>query len=790
MEKRVIIFQGATRGMIEVAKKKQKLIQISLPALVAGISTGVFLGFNFMEIIERIRKEAYKSDLVKEWKSKLPFVLGSVYVEDQDLAKPPVNHIGVVTLDGDFPELFNRDDRMNNARIWKQKLENDPYILLMFYSPQFGLKLFCKTPPDLRNHDRWLQALANYFKAKYGFVHDKSCNGSKRLVFLSYDPSPYVNPSCLVFDRMKEFAPEEPESKLQNKPVAAPTKSETTEFINPNDLVEEVNNQEKSEPAPVTEIPEELKLDIEFCLADINARKIDITVVEKDWHAIGLAFASLGEQGRNYFHAVSEHFPKYNFTEADREFDHCLKYANGSVGIKTFFYHCKQHGIAFRKKTRQEVVQPNAASVEESVILSETPTFDQSIYESLPQPLRSLCLMFDHVRSRDMVLASSLALTGAVLYKVYGKYAGKIIHPPIFVFIVAPPASNKSVVSWSKKLGSLIEGYLAGLWKTQLDEHAASEGNNKDKPTPLMFFVPANSSSAGLIQLLSGLETGIVWESEADTLSAIMTADFGGWLHTLRDIFDHAPVKQYRKTDKEFASIDRPILGLMITGTPGQVTRLVKDGNAGIHSRFVFYGFEDLPQYISPFSQVSEMLEDSFNEGAREIFALYNFLRNKEEGIKFSLTEQQKMIFDQTIEKWMVLSHKSHGNIGKSVATRLGEILFRVAMTLTALRTKCQTELICSDVDFDTAVKIADTFRIHSLMVLATFPEAPAQVTSEKKNIERFFQALPIAISSKDAVAMHKDFGVSDRTIQRYLKKFREAGRLVLGADGVYTKRG
>jgi hypothetical protein len=780
METKVIIFQGSTSGgMIEVAKKKQKLIQISLPVLVAGISTGVLLGFNFMEVIEKIRREPFKSDTAKKWKSKLPFILGSVFVEDEDLSKPPVSHIGVIQMDGDFPELFNRDERMNNALWWKKKLENDPYILLMFYSPQFGLKLLCKTPPDLKNHDRWMQALANYYEAKYGFMHDKSCNGSKRLVFVSYDPDPYFNPNCLIFDRMEEFAPVESESM----PQSSVTHSEPAGVNND-------NSEELPEPIVEGEIPEELRLDIEFCLADIKARKIDITVVQKEWHAIGLAFASLGEVGRKYFHEASEHFPKYSIKEAGKEFDYCLKGANGSVGIKTFFYYCKQYGVNFRKKTKQEVDQSRSVGTEESVILSETPTFDQSIYELLPQPLRGLCLLFDHARSRDMVLASALALTGAVLHKVFGVYAGKKIHPPIFVFIVAPPASNKSVVSWSKRLGSLIEGYLAGLWKTQLEEHAASEGNNKDKPTPLMFFVPANSSSAGLIQLLSGLETGMIWESEADTLSAIMTADFGGWLHTLRDIFDHAPVKQYRKTDKEFANIEHPIMGLMVTGTPGQVTRLVKDGNAGIHSRFVFYGFEDMPEYISPFSNASEKLEDNFNEGAKEIFALYNFLRTKEEGVKFSFTEQQKTTFDGTIAKWMILSHKSHGNIGKSVATRLGEILFRVAMTLTALRTKCKTELICSDQDFDVAVRIADTFRIHSLMVLATFPEAPTPVTSEKKNTERFFQALPHTFSSKDAVAMHKDFGVSERTIQRYLKKFREAGRLVLSADGVYKKRG
>ena len=48
---------------------------------------------------------------------------------------------------------------------------------------------------------------------------------------------------------------------------------------------------------------------------EIKQRGIDITAEYNDWMRIGFACASLGEQGRDVFHAVSSMHSDYNYDE-------------------------------------------------------------------------------------------------------------------------------------------------------------------------------------------------------------------------------------------------------------------------------------------------------------------------------------------------------------------------------------------------------------------------------------------------------------------------------------------
>lgn len=84
---------------------------------------------------------------------------------------------------------------------------------------------------------------------------------------------------------------------------------------------------------------------IEHCLDELHRRQIDLTATYADWVEIGFAFASMGEDGRGYFHQVSEMHPKYEPMECERKFTELLRSANGRVNIGTFFHRCQQEGI-------------------------------------------------------------------------------------------------------------------------------------------------------------------------------------------------------------------------------------------------------------------------------------------------------------------------------------------------------------------------------------------------------------------------------------------------------------
>ena len=76
---------------------------------------------------------------------------------------------------------------------------------------------------------------------------------------------------------------------------------------------------------------------VERLVQQIVERRIDITQEEGDWFRLACAFANeFGEEGREYFHAISQFYPGYELREADRKFDHVLKGKYRRIGIGAF----------------------------------------------------------------------------------------------------------------------------------------------------------------------------------------------------------------------------------------------------------------------------------------------------------------------------------------------------------------------------------------------------------------------------------------------------------------------
>lgn len=80
------------------------------------------------------------------------------------------------------------------------------------------------------------------------------------------------------------------------------------------------------------------KARVEQILQKIVERRIDITQNEPDWFRLACAFANeFAEEGREYFHVISQFHPQYNRQQADQKFDHARMGQYQSIGIGTFF---------------------------------------------------------------------------------------------------------------------------------------------------------------------------------------------------------------------------------------------------------------------------------------------------------------------------------------------------------------------------------------------------------------------------------------------------------------------
>lgn len=172
--------------------------------------------------------------------------------------------------------------------------------------------------PD--HHKQYFEFIQKAFLSM-GIKVDTSCKDVSRLRGYSYDPHAYFNHSATTLNKSYR------QKKITRK---SHFKADSGHF--------EADR-------------------IEYCLNEINARDIDLTANYNDWFAIGCSFASLGEAGRPYFHAVSQNYDRYNATETDKQFDKCLKSAKAN-DLSTFFGKCKAAGILYKDGIKESKFEP------------------------------------------------------------------------------------------------------------------------------------------------------------------------------------------------------------------------------------------------------------------------------------------------------------------------------------------------------------------------------------------------------------------------------------------------
>ena len=84
-------------------------------------------------------------------------------------------------------------------------------------------------------------------------------------------------------------------------------------------------------------------------------------------------------------------------------------------------------------------------------------------------------------------------------------------------------------------------------------------------------------------------------------------------------------------------------------------------------------------------------------------------------------------------------------------------------------------EFICEDADFSVALTIGDILLEHSAKFYLTFPQDTHNGTysykqQEEERKRKAYQELPDTFQTKEAVAIGKRHGLSERTVKRWLK--------------------
>ena len=418
----------------------------------------------------------------------------------------------------------------------------------------------------------------------------------------------------------------------------------------------------------------------------------------------------------------------------------------------------------------------------------DTPGFGAGIYGKLPGMLRESAELFEEGPGRDVFLTGSLAVLSGCLPNIRGIYFDEPCSPHLYAFITAPAGSGKGKMKWARYFGQTIHEHLTEASKSAREEYrqemerynnlAPRDRLNENKPCePLqkMFFIPANSSSAAFIQALADNDfTGVIFETEADTLANTFKQEWGNFSDVLRKAFHHESTSLFRRKDQEFIDIKEPHLAIALSGTPRQVQNMMPDTENGLFSRFLFYAFEDESDFKNPF--VSHRRVDYVNFFGRQgerVYKLYQQLNRRRRPVNFRLTPEQA---GTLTERFNVMLRRSKLLLGSDLTAnikRLGLIAFRIAMTLSALRIPDEKEIlstrVCSEVDFTTALDITAILEKHAAAVYQTLSNK-----SMKGMRQKFFEALPEEFDRKTFLKIAGELGIGDKNAEKYIGSFRD----------------
>lgn len=595
-----------------------------------------------------------------------------------------------------------------------------------------------------------------------------------------------------------------------------------TNTFNPEDWQASEEKSATSKPAAneqQTTTPATIADDIETITQRIEAAQVDITQGYQNWLDIGFALTdAIGEDGRDIFHRISRFHPNYNEADADKQYDKCIRSDGFGVTIKSFFGKAQEAGIniytdSFPPKSPESPKTPYGENGDigdlEDLEQVSLPTFYDEVKDKLPPFIRKIAEVGDSPQESDAMTLGAITVISSCLPNIYGEYDSTTVYPNLFFFLTARASSGKGRLNFCRQIVLPIHRELRELHELELAQYKADlavwdgkkkseRGQKPEKPIRSRIFLPANNSSTGMYEVLKkNNEKGLMFETEGDTLANTFETDYGDFSDGFRKAFHHEPISYHRRLDEEDVEIDTPRLSVVLTGTPKQVTSLIKNTENGLFSRFMFYRLTSSLVWKDVFSDNgTQSLNMRFQDIGSEFHSFYQTLKSC--GLtRFYLTSQQRNTFHNYFSS---LQNEYYDLFKEDILAsvrRLGLICFRIAMILTTIRyvnsDEMPNELICDDDDFVVAMDISKVLAVHMAKIfeeLSSYEKSKiAEVVNTSKR-QRFLDGLSQEFDRQDYLAVAKGIGVPEGTAEKWIRAFCcESGPLERVEHGRYRKK-
>ena len=643
-----------------------------------------------------------------------------------------------------------------------QKVSKFPFTFAAFISPSGnGVKILVSVDNKEENHKIAFAQVAAYFENQLQIKIDPSGKDVCRLCFMSYDPDCYRNINSTAFHI------EQPSIK----PIIAELPAEKTE-------------------ATIVLPEDEWNTSMSWSV-ELTQRKNTYT----------------GGNRNNFIHHLACNCNRLgipqNFTESFIGKNYDLDTKEQKQTIESAYRNNLHENAKFAKSAKSEDNTPPT----KDELLMKMPYLPESIYDKLPAILKEGCSVLKDRREKDIFITGALSVISGCMRNVMGLYRGKEHYSNLFIFVIAPAASGKGALTFSKQLGDKYHNKLVDeskskrkVYEMEMAEYRRVVQKSKDnvsnielpdEPAFKVLYIPANNSSARIIQhLKEGDEQGIFCETEADTMGNVLKQDWGSYSDLLRKAFHHEPVSYSRKTNKEWIELKMPRLSVALAGTPGQVEGLIKSAEDGLFSRFIFYVFKSESIWIKAGPTMNGLnLSKYYEDLSYRVSNFVEFLDTQNQTLFYLTPNQWDRLNDYGEDCLNTLSTFISEDLS-STSKRLGLILFRLCMILTALRYfdngEAAVAFTCSDEDFEIALQMVKVYQEHAVFM---FKELPKNGSVTDKAMKSFYDALPDIFRRKEAVQLADDrFGIKSRSADSYLSKLVSSHWLDQARIGNFVK--
>ena len=548
---------------------------------------------------------------------------------------------------------------------------------------------------------------------------------------------------------------------------------------------------------------------------------------KRDGRTTIATFYDMAKQAGIDLSEVSRRYPSAEFTSKPHNPQGCE--ANG-------IHQQKGTGSSSQKVNNQNINQKNIPATdtlattpqsgEETEVLggSFDLTFSQLLDKSkLPVTIQRTLEGKNTPVEQDKTILTSLDLLAMAEPNVYGIYGGKRVYTPFYLFILGLAGiSHKGAVDDVKELLMPIEKHIQAQYYAQLADYkeqhaewetrksqrgkgAESAGPEPEEPVYRSLFVSADSSAAAFkSDLYSFGGRGMIFSTEADTLTQALSQEWGQFTDVLRMAFHHESITSTRTKDKQHIVIDEPQLGLLVTCTPKQISSLLspKQNENGSSSRNLFYVAKEELGWKSPFEE-KEPIADRYREIGQSVKQMYDLLVKREKNrIQILLTEEQQQAFNAHFKPLLPEQVGLYGIEFAAFIVRIALVAFRLMMVLTTLRNfehghladTQQQAFVCTDNDYQTAMTIIDCLVAHTGYVYNTLlrpsDEQQLNVQPLKPREQKLYQALGDEFTTKQFEQTAKALGIPIKTAQRYLGDMISRHQMIIRiSQGNYVKK-